>query len=116
MPDAVYPDVTPLIAEEDHSFLFFSTLLQKPVVDAGGTLVGRLSDLAVSVAYMFPPVVAFVVQRGRWEPFALTGRWADVVDISGPVIRLGVGIQNLTPSKLDTSGEILLREALLDKQ
>jgi magnesium transporter len=116
MPETINPDVNRLIAEAEHSFLFFSTLLQKPVVDAHGTVVGRLSDLAVSVAYMFPPVVAFVVQRGRWEPFALTGRWADVVDISGPAIRLGVGIQNLTPSKLDTPGEILIREALLDKQ
>jgi CBS domain-containing protein/sporulation protein YlmC with PRC-barrel domain len=116
MPDAMQSDTSPLIVEEEHSFLFFSTLLQKPVVDANGTVVGRLSDLAVSVAYMFPPVVAFVVQRGRWEPFALTGRWSDVVDISGPAIRLGVGIQNLTPSKLDTPGEILIREALLDKQ
>ncbi len=116
MPDPTPAEVNRLIAEEEHSFLFFSTLLQRPVVDANGTVVGRLSDLAVSVAYMFPPVVAFVVQRGRWEPFALTGRWADVVDISGPAIRLGVGIRNLTPSKLDTPGEILIREALLDKQ
>jgi magnesium transporter len=116
MPDTTRATEAELIAEAEHSFLFFSTLLQKPVVDADGTVVGRLSDLAVSVAYMFPPVVAFVVQRGRWEPFALTGRWADVVDISGPAIRLGVGIRNLTPSKLDTPGEILIREALLDKQ
>src|SRR5512140_1922445 len=116
MPDVTPSDASPLIAEDEHSFLFFSTLLQKPVVDANGTVVGRLTDLAVSVAYMFPPVVAFVVQRGRWEPFALTGRWSDVVDISGPAIRLGVGIQNLTPSKLDTPGEILIRDALLDKQ
>ena len=116
MQETVPIDVNRLIAEEQHSFLFFSTLLRKPVVDANGLVVGRLSDMAVSVAYMFPPVVAFVVQRGRWEPFALTGRWADVAGISGPVIRLGVGIQNLTPSKLDTPGEILIREALLDKQ
>src|SRR5262249_11346806 len=116
MAETTPADVARLIAEAEHSFLFFSTLLQKPVIDATGEVVGRLSDLAVSVAYMFPPVVAFVVQRGRWEPFALTGRWADVVDISGPAIRLGVGIRNLTPSKLDTPGEILIREALLDKQ
>lgn len=105
-----------LIAEAEHSFLFFTSILDKPVYDAQGVLVGRLSDLAVSVAYMFPPVVAFVVQRGRWEPFALTGRWNDVADISGPSIRLAVGIQSLTPSKIDTPGEILIREALVDKQ
>jgi magnesium transporter len=117
MPDTTLTNGTDrLIAQEEHSFLFFSSLLEKSVYDANGVLVGRLSDLAVSVAYMFPPVVAFVVQRGRWEPFALTGRWSDVADISGPEVRLKVPIQALTPSKLDTAGEILVREALLDKQ
>jgi magnesium transporter len=118
----VAPDTTPLshndqvVAEEGHSFVFFSSLLNKPVCDSQGALVGRLTDLAVSVAYMFPPVVGFVVQRGRLEPFPLTGRWGDVVDIEGPAIRLGVPIYGLKPSKIDAPGEILLREALLDKQ
>ena len=116
------PDTTPVdyndqvVAEEGHSFVFFSSLLSKPVCDSQGVPVGRLTDLAVSVAYMFPPVVGFVVQRGRLEPFPLTGRWSDVVDIDGPAIRLGVPIHALKPSKMDAPGEILLREALLDKQ
>jgi len=116
------PDTTPtnhnhqVVAEEGHSFVFFSSLLSKPVCDSQGAPVGRLTDLAVSVAYMFPPVVGFVVQRGRLEPFPLTGRWSDVVDIDGPAIRLGVPIYALKPSKIDAPGEILLRETLLDKQ
>jgi len=105
-----------LIAEERHSFLFFSSLLGKPVYDAQGMLVGSLSDLAVAIGSVFPPVVAFVVQRGRWEHFPLTGRWSDVADIDDDCIRLAVGIQGLTPSKVDASGEILVAEALLDKQ
>lgn len=116
------PDTTPVnhhdqvVAEEGHSFVFFSSLLKKPVCDSQGVPVGQLTDLAVSVAYMFPPVVGFVVQRGRLEPFPLTGRWSDVVDIEGPAIRLSVPIYALKPSKIDAPGEILLREALLDKQ
>jgi magnesium transporter len=105
-----------VVAEEGQSFVFFSSLLNKPVCDSQGALVGRLKDLAVSVAYMFPPVVGFVVQRGRLEPFPLTGRWSDVIDIDGPAIRLGVPISALKPSKIDAPGEILLCEALLDKQ
>jgi len=105
-----------LIAQEGHVFVFFSTLLNKPVFDAAGVFVGRLSDLAVSVAAVFPPVVDFVVQRGRWERFPLTGRWSDVADFEGPVIHLGVDIRGLTPSKPYISGEILVREELLDKQ
>ncbi len=105
-----------LIAEEEHAFLFFSSMLNRPVHDAHGTFVGRLSDLSISIGYMFPPVVGFVVQRGRWEPFALTGRWNDVADISGPTIRLSVGIQSLMPSKFASGGEVGVRDALLDKQ
>ncbi|HUI27824.1 MAG TPA: CBS domain-containing protein [Candidatus Kryptonia bacterium] len=97
-------------------FVFLSTLLGKLVVDVNGVEVGQLSDLSVSVADMFPPVVAFVVQRGRWEQFALTGRWADVADIDGPAARLAVSIATLTPTKSLASGEVLVKETLLDKQ
>ncbi|MFN8626280.1 MAG: CBS domain-containing protein [Candidatus Binatia bacterium] len=105
-----------VVAEEPHSFVFLTALLNKSVWDANGTWVGQLTDLAVSVAHMFPPVVGFVAQRGRWEAFALTGRWSDVVAVDGPAVRLGVPIQTLTPSKIDAAGEILVRETLLDKQ
>ena len=103
-----------LIAEQEHSFVFLSALLGRPVHDANGLLVGQLSDLRVSVASLFPPVVGFVVQRGRWEPFAMTGRWSDVADITPESIRLGVGIQALTPAKTDTPGEVPVRESLLE--
>jgi CBS domain-containing protein len=102
--------------QEVAGFLFFSALLGKPVYDLNGVLVGRLSDVSISVADTFPAVVGFVVHRGRWEPFALTGRWSDVADIDGPVIQLAVAIQALTPSKTEADGEVLVREALLDKQ
>ena len=39
-------DGSPLIAETQHSFVFFSTLLDKPVHDANGVSVGRLSGRA----------------------------------------------------------------------
>jgi magnesium transporter len=118
MPDMELTSGLPLVNgnAEFAGFLFLSTLLGKPVLDVNGLQIGRLSDLSVSVADMFPPVVSFVVQRGRWEPFALTGRWADVGDIDGPAIQLTVGIQALTPTKSLTNGEVLARETLLDKQ
>ena len=109
-------DTHPVVAEEGHSFVFFSSLMHKPVCDSQGVPVGQLTDLAVSVAHMFPPVVGFVVQRGRLEPFPLTGRWSDVIEIDAPAIRLAVPIHALKPSKIDAPGEILIREALLDKQ
>lgn len=98
------------------SFLFLSSILGKEIQDAHGVPVGALSDVVVAVGEMFPPVVGFVAQRGRWEPFALSGRWSDVAAIDGPMIRLGVGIQALTPSTWRSAGEVRVRETLLDKQ
>lgn len=110
-------DVSPLIAQPDYGFLFLSSLLGKPVEDAEGVRVGRLSDLVVAMASTFPPVVGFVVQRGRWDPLRLTGRWTAVADVGGPVIRLTVGMRALTPSAgSDADGEVLVRAQLLDRQ
>ena len=110
------PEDDRLLANLEHGFVFLSSLLDKPVHDANDVYVGRLYDLAVSVASVFPPVVAFLVERGRLDPFPLSGRWPDVADINGPTVRLAVGMRALTPSRLDTPGEVLVRETLLDKQ
>jgi len=110
-------DVSPLIAQPEYGFLFLSSLLGKPVEDADGVRVGHLSDLVVAMASTFPPVVGFVVQRGRWDPLSLTGRWTDVVELDAPAIRLGVGVRALTPSAgSDADGEVLVRAQLLDRQ
>jgi len=111
------PGPSPLIAEPDHGFLFLSSLLGKPIEDADGVRVGRLDDLVVAMASTFPPVVGFVVRRGRFDPLCLTGRWTDVADLGGPVIRLAVGVRALTPSAgSDADGEVLVRAQLLDRQ
>lgn len=118
MSDLAPPEgLSQLIAEPDYGFLFLSSLLGKPVEDAEGVRVGRLADLVVAMASMFPPVVGFVVQRGRWDSLNLTGRWSDVVDLGGPVLRLAVGVRALTPSTgRDDDGEVLVRAQLLDRQ
>lgn len=108
---------SPLIAEPDYGFLFLSSLLGVPVEDADGVRVGRLDDLVVAMASTFPPVVAFVVRRGRFDPLTLTGRWTDVADLSGPVIRLGVSVRALTPSTgTGADGEVRVRAQLFDRQ
>jgi hypothetical protein len=91
---------------------FLSSLLDKPVHDADDVYVGRLCDLAVSVASVFRRPL-HPGRRGRSTASA-SGRWT-----TSPIQRadrpLGVGMRALTPSKLDNPGA-LVRETLLDKQ
>jgi hypothetical protein len=80
-------------------FVFYSSLHGRPVVDATGVPIGRLSDLAVAVADVFPAATALLVRRGRLESFSLTARWRDVDAIDGGAIRLKVGVDGLVPGR-----------------
>ncbi len=98
-------------------FVFFSSLHGRTVVDSAGKVVGRLDDLAVSLAETFPAITALVARRGRLEPFPLTARWRDVADSDGPTIRLSVPVERLAPTRsLNAEQEFWVGELLLDRQ
>src|SRR5207302_10618606 len=50
-------------AAGDATFVFYSAH-GRPVVDAAGNAIGRVDDLAVTLAERFPFVTALVVRRG----------------------------------------------------
>jgi CBS domain-containing protein len=98
-------------------FVFYSALHGRPVVDAGGQLVGQLDDVAVTLADVFPAATALVARRGRFEPFPFTVRWRDVETLEGPAIRLRVPVERLTPGRvLESEQEFWVRQVLLDRQ
>ena len=85
----------------------------KPVVDAGGTRLGTIADLAVRLGPRYAPVAALVVRTGR-----RTGRrisWNAVVslDRSGARLRLRGGELTEAPP---SAGELLLKRDVLDAQ
>jgi len=98
-------------------FVFYSSLHHRPVVDVSGTFVGRLDDLAVTLAETFPAVTALVVRRGRVEPFPLTARWRDVESIDGSAIRLRVPVEGLVPGRRAPAEQSFwIGQLLLDRQ
>jgi len=98
-------------------FVFYSALHRRPVVDASGTPIGRLDDLAVTLAETFPAVTALVVRRGRVESFPLTARWRDVEPIDGSAIRLRVPVERLVPGRtVLPQNTFWVSQVLLDRQ
>jgi len=75
--------------------VFYSALHRRPVLDPAGIAIGRLDDLAVTVAETYPAATALVVRRGRLEPFPLTARWRDVESVDPAAIRLRVPVERL---------------------
>src|SRR2546422_990500 len=83
----------------DDPFLFYSALYDRPVLDPDGNAVGRLDDLAVTLAETFPAVTALLIRRGRVESFRLTARWRDVESLEPAAVRLRVPVERLVPGR-----------------
>lgn len=90
----------------------FSRLLGRRVQDASGFVLGRLADLAVEVHLTHPRVVGLLLDVDR--PRVALIPWSAVRHLD-PVIALTTNRAGLTPRPLQPD-EVLLREALLDKQ
>lgn len=95
-------------------FLFLSQVLGRRIVDSEGRLVGRISDLSVSTADLYPPLTAifYLPPKGKTPgrlPLSQVMEFGDAVVVSS------------APSPHEPGGplrpgELLLKDSLLDKQ
>jgi len=91
--------------------LLFSQIIGSPVVDAKGTILGRLKDLIAS-GVSYPLVKGLVVEGVNRQRFVVA--WEQVADIRGRV-ELNVTRRHIVPYEVDP-GDILLSEQVLDRQ
>ena len=115
MPTADATTAKEPIETDVNVFLFISEVLGRSVLDAGGSVVGRLADLKVKLGEMFPRVRGLTIVKPREKNPVEIG-WHEVRSFNSTAVRLKPGADaNVRP--LETGpDEILLREELLDKQ
>jgi sporulation protein YlmC with PRC-barrel domain len=93
--------------------------LGRPVVDAGGTQVGRLEDVSVILDRQHPVVHRLVVRGARRRRLLLP--WAQVAELTGGTVRLAVEGATL-PAPVERRdlvlepGELLLARDVMDTQ
>ncbi len=92
--------------------LLFSQIIGRPVVDAKGTILGRLRDLIASGG-SYPAVKALVVEGMNHQRFAVA--WEQVEDLQGSSVRLGVTKRYIVLYETEL-GDVLLSEQVLDRQ
>jgi magnesium transporter len=95
-------------------FLFLSQVLRRRIVDSEGRVLGRISDLAVSTADLYPPLTAILYLPPAGKA---AGRltWSQVVEFGDPVVVSSVPSPE-QPGGTPRPGELLLKDSLLDKQ
>ncbi len=97
-------------------FVYFSDLLSRTVVDSDGAPIGRLWDLSIRLPEAFPPVSQLIIRPPGQADLLLVADGGQVRSWLEDPIALSARVPELRPSRRRDNTEILLREALLDKQ
>ncbi len=104
------------INREPQVFLFLSQILGKNIVGASGYKLGRVYDLTAEFVEPYPIVTGIIFSSARKKnPMFLS--WQDVIDIDEDE---DISVSIKSTDEISTlnlrSGEILLKDSLLDKQ
>ena len=99
---------------EPQVFLFLSEILGRSIVGATGETLGRVYDLTAEFVEPYPIVTGIIFRSARKEnPVVLP--WKAVVDMDHTISVAVESIRELSALHL-REGEVLLKDALLDKQ
>jgi Mg2+ transporter MgtE len=94
--------------------IYLSQILGKPVVDATGTEIGTINDIAIATGEVFPRVTSLAFRGPDRTPFMLS--WRKYIDaFDGDSVRLNVAAPEIRFSYLQPD-EVLLARDLLNKQ
>ena len=96
-------------------FVFFSELLGRNVYATTGRVAGRLADLKMRLGDPFPKITSLIFRRRFGKLSELP--WDEVAAINGSRIHLrDAAAERAYTMRAATTGELLLRDELLDKQ
>ena len=94
--------------------IYLSRMLGKPVLDATGEEIGRISDVAIATGEVFPRVTSLAFRGPDKTPFMLS--WRKFVEVfDGEKIELNVAAPAIRFSYLQPD-EVLLARDLMNKQ
>lgn len=98
------------------TFLFLSEILLREIVDADGRRIGRLSDLSIRLGEPYPLIRQVFIRPAGRSDIHLIARGDQVRSWTVDPIPLSARLSDLKPGRLEDQTQILLKEALLDKQ
>ncbi|HEV2064589.1 MAG TPA: CBS domain-containing protein [Thermoanaerobaculia bacterium] len=97
-------------------FLYFSDLIGREIVDSNGRRIGRLADLSVRLGEPYPVIRQVFIRPPGQSELHLIAAGSQIRDWTANPIPLVAGLSALRPGRREDETQILLAEALLDKQ
>ena len=98
------------------TFLYFSDLLWREIVDSEGKRIGRLADLSIRLGEPYPLIQQVFIRPPGQSDLHLIAAGRQVGSWTANPIPLAARLSELRPGRRQDQTHILLREALLDKQ
>jgi len=107
----------PLQDNAKHMFVYFSELMDRPVFDKNGQLIGELYDIAVKPTEVYPQSALLVVRKGFINRKYGVINWLDIQEMKEKVVRLKIDKAKITfREKHNNKEELTLRRDILDQQ
>jgi magnesium transporter len=98
-------------------FTYFSSLLDRDIIDSNGDYVGGLYDIIVKVAQVYPQSVGLIVRKGFPNRLYALISWQEVSELTPKEIRIKLPRSKVTfAEKHDNKDELSLRRDVLDQQ
>ena len=97
-------------------FLHFSDLVGREIADADGHRIGKLADLSVRLGEPYPVIRQVFIRPPGQSDLHLIAAGSQVRDWRADPIPLSARLSELRPGRREDDTQILLAEALLDKQ
>jgi CBS domain-containing protein/sporulation protein YlmC with PRC-barrel domain len=97
-------------------FLYFSDLLKREIVDCDGRAIGKLADLSIRLGEPYPFIQQVFIRPAGQSEILLIAAGSQVRSWTANPIILSARLSELRPGRRQDETQILLKEALLDKQ
>ena len=98
-------------------FIFFSQLMDKPVLDKTGKIIGEIYDLTVKSSQVYPLSDALIIRKGFPNRKYAMVNWADIekIDKEGAQLKIEKSVLSFRQIH-DEKKEFTLRRDILDQQ
>jgi len=98
-------------------FVYFSKLMDRPVVDKNGELSAELYDIIVKPTEVYPQSSGMIVRKGFPNRKFAVINWGDIEEISDKEIRLKIDKSKIAFREIhNNKEELTLRRDILDQQ
>ncbi len=100
-------------------FVYFSHLIDRPVIDKNGTVVGEIYDIVLKPSQVYPQSASLIIRKGFPNRKYALVNWKDVSELDADTKEVKLSIARKTllfKEKHDNKEELTLRRDILDQQ